>query len=351
MSQENKPLPAEIKKVTTNTSDNNVKKAAKMILALGEENAAEILKHLDPGSIDKVVSEMIKTRGLDNEEKSAILREFKKKLEEQPAIRGGIDQAAKFLEETLGKEKADKHISNVKNKASQIDFTEIERFKPELISRILESELPQTSALILSSIKAPFAAKIMSKLDNAYRVTVSRKIATMGKVSPEVLRLAFENVLHRLNVMESQSPEELESIEGEAKLAEILNNLDQSSEDSILTSLGTEDPEMALRIKDKLRLFEDITQLTVKELRLVLSALPDQAIWAKALKGAGQTIISHIFSSVSANRASDIMSEMKLIENIPLKEIEKSRRTIMKTIETLEKEGKVLLRKDKETLI
>ncbi|MDH4198897.1 MAG: hypothetical protein OEV66_00810 [Spirochaetia bacterium] len=331
------------------SKEDNIKKAARIILSIGEENAASILKHLDADSIDKVVTEMIRMKNISEDEKTTILRDFKKNLDDSSAsIHGGVNQAADFLEKTLGKERADKHISRVKERAIEIDLSEIEKYDPGNIAQIMAGEMPQTSSLILAAINPAYAAKILTSFNNAYRVSVARKIATMNKVSPEILRLAYQTVIDKVQKMESGRSH---IIEGEKKLIEILNFMDQSVEDKILDNLDEEDPEMTARIKEKLRVFEDIIQLTTRELRKIFTVIPEHTVWAKALKGAGQNIISHVFASISMNRASDIMSEMNLIQKLPLKEIEGNRRIIMNVINKLEKEGKVVLRKDKEKLV
>ncbi|MDH4262041.1 MAG: hypothetical protein OEV78_03240 [Spirochaetia bacterium] len=327
----------------------NIKKAAKMILAVGEENAIEILKHLDSDSVEKVVAEMIKMKSLKDDEKVLILRDFKKNLDRLgTGDYGGISQAEKFLEKTLGRERAEKHIHQVRKNIDKVDYTEIENFPPENAALVLGGELAQTTAFILATISSSYAAKVLSHLNSDYRVSVARKIAAMNRVMPEIVRAAYETIIKKLKGMDRT---DLNVVEGENRLIEILNHMDRSLEDKILENLEADDPEMSLRIRDKLRVFEDILQLTTRELRKVFDLVPDHKIWANALKGAGQNIIKHIFSSISMNRASDIMTEMKYIDKVPLKEIEQNRRIIMDVIDKLEKEGTVMLRKNKEEMV
>lgn len=342
--------PAEAPKVVSKTAKiENIKKAAKMILAVGEENAIEILKHLDSDSVEMVVSEMIKLKSLKEDEKAVILRDFKKNLDGLKfEDYGGVSQAERFLEKTLGHEQAAKHIDRVKKSVNEIDYTEIENYPPENAALVLGAELPQTTAFILATIHSAYSAKVFAHLDAQYRVAVSRKMAAMNRVSPEIVRVVYETILGKLKRMDRS---DMNVVEGEKRLIEILNHMDRSLEDKILDNLGKEEPEMSLRLREKLRVFEDIVQLTTKELRRVFDLVPNQVVWAKSLKGAGRNIIKHVFSSISMNRASDIMTEMKHIENIPLKEIELNRRTIIEAIDKLEKEGIVMLRKDKEEMV
>jgi len=327
----------------------NIKKAAKMILAVGEENAVEILKHLDSDSVEMVVAEMIKLKSLRDEERVSILRDFKKNLDSLSYNDyGGVSQAEKFLEKTLGHERAAKHIDRVKKSVHEIDYTEIEKYPPENTALVLGHELPQTSAFILATISSAYAAKVFSFLEPSYRVAVSRKIAGMNRVLPEIVRLAYETTLAKLKRMDRP---DMNVVEGEKRLIEILNHMDRSQEDKILDDLQEAEPEMSLRIREKLRVFEDIIQLTTKEMRKVFDMVPNQTVWAKSLKGAPREITRHVFGSISMNRASDIMTEMKGIESIPLKEIEYNRKIIIEAIDKLEKEGQVMLRKDKEEMV
>jgi len=327
----------------------NIRKAAKMILAVGEENAVEILKRLDHESVELVVSEMIRLKSITDDEKVIILRDFKKNLDNlNTTDYGGIGQAQKFLEKTLGQENAQKHIDRVKKNINDSDFREIEKYPPENVAIILGGELAQTTAILLASIDSAFAAKIFKHLPNEYRVSVSRRIAGMSRVMPEVVRIAYQSVIQKLKRLDKS---DMNVIEGENRLIEIFNHMDRSVEDKILENLELNDPEMSSRIREKLRVFEDILQLTVKEIRKIFDLVPDHMVWAKSLKGAGQNMIQHVFSSVSMNRASDIMTEMNFIEKISLKEIESNRRIIMDAINRLEKEGVLTLRKNKDEMV
>jgi len=327
----------------------NVKKAAMMLVALGEEQAAEILRHFDPHTVEKIATEIIKIKGLEQREKEDLLLEFRE-LTRKTGFdsKGGLSEAEKFLERTLGKEAAQKHMEKVKERVSRVDFSRIEEYQPETVARLMANELPQSTALLLSHTKPSFAAKVFTHFTNEYRTKVARKIATLGKSTPEVVNILYENILKKL---EEFSNEDSDTIEGESRLAEILNFMDRKSEDQILQHLAQDTPELAERVKEKLHLFEDIMNLNHKEIRKLFNEIPDLQIWAKALKGAGQEIIRHILSSVSANRSGDIIDEMNFIGAITIKEIEQNRRTILNKIVDLENKGELFLRKDKEEFV
>ncbi len=329
--------------------ESKVRKAAKIIIALGEEQAAGVLSHLDENTIEKIMTEVVQIRSLSQTERDRIMAEFQRDIRQvENVFEGGALSAKKLLRYAFPGDEAQKHLTRLENKLEALNFKELEKFRPDQVAGVLASEMPQTSAMIIAFSDPSFAAKILTEFDNAYRVNVAQKIASMKKVSPDIAGTVYKSVLQRL---QAQSETGSETIEGEKRLSDILNHMNPRLEEKLLDSLAGDEPDLAERLRESMRTFLNLIQLTREELRIVMDAIPDERIWAKAMKGAGHDLIGFILSSVSANRASDLRYAMENTGPLPIAEIESARRDIMDTVDALETEGRLILRKDREEFI
>ncbi len=324
-------------------------KAAKLLLALGKENASNILKHLDEKYIEKLAVEIAEISVINAEEKETLLKEFRDTLRKaQMESTGGKDTAIAWLEKTLGKEKSQKYIDKIEKSKVHDYFKKLSDYPPEDLAHILSSELPQTAAIVLSQLKPPFAAAVIKEFDREYAAKVSYRIAKSTDVLPEVLYAVYQSLKKKLD---SFSEDKFYEIDGENRLAEILKYVDSAKEETILESIRTEDDSMAERIRSQLFTFADIINLEQKEVRVLMERLSSYEIWAKALKGSGETLRRHILSSISINRSADIIDEMDRLDRIPISEVETARNTVLDTIHDLESENRIVLRKDGDSYV
>ncbi|MDH5717394.1 MAG: hypothetical protein OEZ22_07120 [Spirochaetia bacterium] len=337
------------KKPVDINSREKIKKAAKILVALGEDNAAKIMEYLDSDSIEKLIREIVSIKKLEKDEKNSLLKEFQQEIKKnEGTLTGGKDEAILLLQKALGHEKAEKYIEKLNKRQTAKHFHEFESYSEEVIAQVLSQEMAQTAAVVLTNLTSKFAAKVLKNFEASFRAQVARKVAFMQKVHPDTLNAIYKTLSSKLEKIEK---EEFEQISGEEKLSAILSFLDVKSEENILRALDENDPEMARRIKESLFMFEDLIKLNGKEIRRIFEKTAENQVWAKALKGAGEELRRHIFSNISVNRSSDILEEMKIIGAISTAEIEKNRRVVMESVEKLEREGMLMLHKEKEEFV
>lgn len=336
-------------KTNNDKGGGKILQAAKIIIALGEEQAAQVLSHLDEKTIEKIMAEVVRIGSISPTEREQIIGHFQKEMENaENKLEGGSINAKKYIRTAFEDEDAEKRLERLEFKLEALDFHDIEKFSPNIVARTLSQEMAQTTALIFAFVKPSFAAKVMTALDGAYRVQVARKIAAMKKVSPEVAKTVYRSVLEKL---ESQADDSDESVEGEQRLSDILNHMNPRLEEKLLSSIEADEPDLVKRMRESMRTFHDLIRLTRDELRKLFEAFPNEQVWGRALKGAGKELIAHILAAVSANRAGDIRDEMKNAGPISVGEIEAARREIMDSVEALEEEGALILRKDREEYV
>ncbi len=328
--------------------DSKLRKAAKILIALGEEGAASVLKHLNEHEMEKLMAEILQVGHIEKDERKVILNNFKEQLSDiEGTILGGRSEAEKLLRSAMG-DQAGKFLEKLDGRVANLDFSFFEKYQPKTLARVLENELPQTVALILTNIKASLAASIMKFFEAPIAAKVAARIATLRSIDSQILKTIYESLRQRLENIDENEPDE-ES--GEEKLSAILAHMNLADEEQILDDLRGDEPEMVERIKANLFNFEAIGDLTRAEIRKLFEHLPDETLWAAALKGMGRDFMRYVLSCVSMNRASDIVAEIDRLGALRLQDIEHHRNVIIQKAEELNRQGEIILRKHKEKLI
>ncbi len=330
-----------------------IKKAAKLLLALGTEQAAAVLREMDDPSIEKLIAEIAVIKKISAEEKKSILEEFhsglmKGSVLDQP-VSGGPDAVREMLTKGLGQHKADELLSRVHRQDLKQDFNFLERIEPERLGSALIAEHPQVAAVALSFIHPKHAARVLKSLPDEFRNEVAIRIARTSNTHPDaVLRVA--KVLREK--FEKRREEEIFSETGGAEtLASILNHMDRSSEDNILDVLGGMAPDIMESVRERLYTFEELYNLDLKEMRFLLSRTDDEQLLATALRGAGEDLRRAFFNAMSQNRAADLLDLMEHQGTLSVRKINEARSVILNIARQLEDEGHILIKKDKDEYV
>ncbi len=325
------------------------RRAAKLLLALGPEQAAAVLREMDPAELEGLINEMARVRTISADEKKDILEEFGRELETfDPPVRGGIDQAREFLRKGLGDDQAQEILSRLDRRDLQRDFSFLEQIEPTLLAQALMAEHPQVSAVALSYMNPKTAANILKHLHPERRADIAKRIAVTSRTHPD----AVHRVAKVLRDKFEKRNEEIYSDTGGADaLANILNHMDRSTEDEILKTLDEKSPDLYRDVRERLYTFEELINLEVREMRMLLSTVNDDYILAAALRGAGEELRRHFFNGLSQNRAADILEEMEVRGPISIREINEARSYVLRIARRLEEEGSVVIKKQREEYI
>lgn len=315
-------------------------KAAIFLLTVGPDVASDIMKRLSEAEVDTLTYEIARLDKIRPDDKEAVLQEFQELMMAQEFIsRGGIDQARAILEKALGTQKAIDIVNRLTSSLQVRPFDFVRRQDPAQLLNFIQNEHPQTIALILSYLDAPKAALIMGSLPHQIQADVTRRIAKMDRTSPEVLR-EVERVLERK--LSTLSNEDYTMAGGIDVVVEVLNNVDRSTEKSIIEALEEEDPELAEEIKKKMFVFEDIVLLDDKAIQKVLRELDNQDL-AKALKAVDTEVQEKIFRNMSKRAAALLREDMEFMGPIRLKDVEDAQQKIVNIIRKLEEDGEIVV--------
>ena len=320
-------------------------KAAIFLVSLGGEISAKIMERLREDEVEKIVFEIARTETVEPELKDAVMQEFQDLMAAQNFITtGGIDYAREVLEKTFGSQKAIEIINRLTSSLQVRPFDFIRRTDPAHLLNFIQQEHPQTIALILAYLEPPKASVILQNLPDEIQSDVARRIATMDRTSPDVLR-EVERVLEKK--LSTISSEDYTAAGGVDSIVEILNLVDRSSEKTIIESLEDEDPDLAEEIKKKMFVFEDIVMLDDRSIGKVLREVNTDEM-AKALKQVDAEVQDKIFRNMSKRAGSMLREEMEFMGPIRVKDVEEAQQKIVSIIRHLEDKGEIVIARSEE---
>lgn len=317
-----------------------VQKAAVLLIALGPEKSAEIFKHLKEDEIEELTLEIANTRSVSPQVKDRVLDEFYQVcLAQQYIAEGGITYAKELLEKALGGEKAQEVISKLTASLQVRPFEFVRKTDPSQVLNFIQDEHPQTIAMILSYLTPAQSAMIMSALTPEVQADVAKRIATMDRTSPDVIK-EVERVLERK--LSSLINQDYTIVGGVDAIVGILNTVDRATEKHIMESLEIEEPELADEIRKKMFVFEDIMLLDDRAIQRVLRDVDNNDL-AIALKGANEEVQNTIFKNLSKRLSAMIREDMEFMGPVRMKDVEEAQQKIVGIIRKLEDSAEIVI--------
>lgn len=317
-----------------------VQKAAVLVIALGPEKSSQIFKHLKEEEIEELTLEIANTRSITPQLKEDVINEFYEVcLAQQYIAEGGIGYAKDLLEKALGEEKALDVISKLTTSLQVKPFEFVRKAEASQILNFIQDEHPQTIALILSYLAPQQAALIMSALPPDRQADVAKRVATMDRTSPDVIK-EVERVLE--TKLSSLVNQDYTVIGGVDAVVEILNAVDRGTEKHIMETLEIEDPELADEIRKKMFVFEDILLLDDRAIQRVLRDVDNNDL-AVALKGSTEQVQNAIFNNLSKRLAAMIKEDMEFMGPVRMKDVEEAQQKIVNITRKLEDSAEIII--------
>ncbi len=322
------------------TDRSGKEKAAMLLISLGPEKSAEIFKHFKEEEIEQLTLEIANIRTVTPEEKEKVLEEFYQIcLAQEYIAEGGIGYAKDILEKALGAQKALDVINKLTVSLQVRPFDFIRKTDPSQLLNFIQNEHPQTIALILAYLKAQQASTVLSALPQDKQADVARRIATMDRTSPEVIK-EVERVLEKK--LSSLVTEDYTAAGGVQSIVDILNSVDRGTEKYIMETLEIEDTDLAEEIKKRMFVFEDILTLDNRSIQRFLRDVENQQL-AVALKGSTEEVQKLIFSNMSKRLSEMIAEDMEFLGPVRLKDVEEAQQKIVNVIRKLEDAGEIVI--------
>jgi flagellar motor switch protein FliG len=320
-----------------------VRKAAVLLVAVGEELAKEILRALPEVDVQRLTEELADLRGITPEVTAEILEEFWGLLETQNfMVHGGLDYASRLLVDTFGKQRADDLLMLVRRsqEAAQGNLAKLQRTDPQQLGKLLDTEHPQTIALVLAHLDPRRASMVLDNLSEEHKVVSVQRLAEMRQFSPEMAQ-KVAHILHRR--LESVGDTARKSYSGFKAVADLLNRLNAEEAKKILETIEDGQPELALSIRNLMFTFEDLVTVPAASIREIVSGV-DKRQLALALRGANDELRAQIFKAMSSRAVEMLKEDMEVLGPVRSREVAQAQQEILNLARRLEAEGKVILK-------
>ncbi len=316
-------------------------KAAVLLLSLGPELSAQVLKKLSEPEVELLVAEIAHVEKLPQDVTDNVLKEFHEIYEAQEFItHGGIEYASDILERALGKHKAREIMERLTATLELAPFHFLRNSDPTEIASFIEDEHPQTIALVLTHLRPEQASIILKQLGTALRAEVVKRVALMDRTTPDIIA-EVENILES-KISSLARSQDYSSSGGIDATVKILNQVDRGTEQAILEILEDENPDLADDIRRKLFTFEDVINLEDRAIQRVLREIDSKKL-ALALKTANEDLREKIFANMSQRAGEMLREDMEFLGPVRLKDVEEAQQEIVNTVRRLEEDGEIII--------
>jgi len=304
---------------------------------------------MEPDEVELVSVEVAKLGFLDAAATESVLNEYYQVCMTSKAVtEGGLEYAKSVLEKAFGSQTATSLLDKVTKALKNREFAFINKAGDKDLFSVLQYERPQTIALVLSYVSPTKAAAVIDQLEPKLQVKVVESIAQMESASPTAVKIIEAEMSERFaNIFSTDNVK----VGGIDFIADVMNNVDRSSEKSIFDALTFRDAELADEIRKRMFVFEDIVTMDDRSVqRFIRDCDPKDLVLA--LKVANDEVANKLFSNVSTHMAENLKDDLEITTNVRLKDVEDAQQRIVNIIRDLEEKGEVLINKGgKEDII
>lgn len=318
-----------------------IQKAAILLISLGPELSAQVLKHLREDQIEELTLEIASLRRVEPDVADSVLREFHQLcIAKEYIAQGGIEYAHEMLERALGTQRALDIINRLTASLQVRPFDFARNADPLQLFNFIQNEHPQTIALVIAYLHPDQAAQIMSSLPAEKQIEVAKRMALMDSTSPDIIQQVEQVLERKLAATASQEYTQAGGIES---VVSVLNAVDRGTEKTILEALSRQEPELAEEIKRRLFTFEDIVQLDDRAVMQVLREVDLNHDLPLALKVASEEVKRKIFKNMSKRAAETLQEEIGYLGPVRLRDVEEAQQKIVNIIRKLEDSGEIVI--------
>ncbi|MBI3472933.1 MAG: flagellar motor switch protein FliG [Candidatus Solibacter usitatus] len=319
------------------------RKAAVLLLTLGEEVSAEILRELEEDEVQKISREVARLHTVTAEQAESILDEFHQmSLAHEFVLKGGIDYARKLLVNAYGPEAAKKLLDRLMKTlgSEMVNFDALQKADPQQLAKFIHNEHPQTIALVLSHLNSTQAASLLVSLPPEMRADVALRMANLEQISPEIISKIATVIESKLKALGEFSRE---SYGGVRAVSEMFNRLDTVSSREILEKIEPIDPNLVETIRHLMFVFEDLLLVDETGIKEILSRIDRKAL-TLSLKGTSEKLKEHFLKCMSQRGAQMLREDMEALGAVKIRDVEAAQQQIIAVVRQLESEGVVSLK-------
>ncbi|MCD9470592.1 flagellar motor switch protein FliG [Photobacterium phosphoreum] len=319
---------------------NGAEKAAILLLSLNEQDAASIIRHLDPKQVQRVGGTMASMKNLNQDKVSSVHRLFLEEIQKYTSIgMGSEDFVRNALVAALGEDKANNLVDQILMGSGSRGLDSLKWMDPRQVASIILNEHPQIQTIVLSYLEPEQSAEILSQFPERVRLDLMMRIANLEEVQPAAL--------HELNdIMEKQfagqAGAQAAKIGGLKAAAEIMNYLDNNVEGLLMDQIRENDEETATQIQDLMFVFDNLIEVDDRGIQILLRDVP-QELLQKALKGTDDMLRDKFYSNMSKRASEMLQEDLEAMGPIRVADVEASQKEILSIARRLSDLGELVL--------
>ena len=321
-------------------SDEGIQKGAILMLALGEDEAAEVMKYLSPREVQKLGAAMSSMKAVGNDQLETVLDSFRIETEASSSL--GLDSddyIRTVLTKALGDDKASSLLNRILGARDASGIESLKWMDAQSVAELIRNEHPQIIATILVHLERYHACEVLDHFTERLRNDVVLRIATLDGVQPAALRELNEVLTKLLTGNENLKKKPMGGIRA---AAEIMNFLTGENETSVITNLKNYDADMAQKIMDEMFVFDNIMDIDDRGIQVILREVQSESLIV-ALKGANVDLREKIFKNMSTRAAEMMREDLESKGPVRLSEVEAQQKEILQTVRRLSDEGQIQL--------
>ena len=328
---------AQIRKLTPLSG---VQRAAVVLLSLGEDQAAEVLKHMGAKEVQKLGLAMTSVSAVSRDDVAAVFDDFVDVLAQPNALGAGADEYIRaVLTQALGEERAASLIDRILAGRNTSGLDTLKWMEPRAIADLVRNEHPQIIAIVMAHLDPDQAAEVLKVLPDRTRADVLLRIATLDGIPPNAL-----NELNDVMARQFAGSQNIKSsnVGGIKVAANILNFMDSGQDETILGTIGEIDDTLGGRIREEMFVFDNLADIDDRAMQTVLRDVPNEKL-AVALRGAEPRVREKITSNMSQRAAEILIEDMEARGPVRLAEVEAAQKEILSIVRKMADDGSIQL--------
>ncbi len=328
---------AQIRKLTPLSG---VQRAAVVLLSLGEDQAAEVLKHMGAKEVQKLGLAMTSVSAVSRDDVAAVFDDFVDVLAQPNALGAGADEYIRaVLTQALGEERAASLIDRILAGRNTSGLDTLKWMEPRAIADLVRNEHPQIIAIVMAHLDPDQAAEVLKVLPDRTRADVLLRIATLDGIPPNAL-----NELNDVMARQFAGSQNIKSsnVGGIKVAANILNFMDSGQDEVILGTIGEIDDTLGGRIREEMFVFDNLADIDDRAMQTVLRDVPNEKL-AVALRGAEPRVREKITSNMSQRAAEILIEDMEARGPVRLAEVEAAQKEILSIVRKMADDGSIQL--------
>lgn len=321
-------------------SRNGAERAAVFLMSLGEESAAEVLRHMGPKEVQRLGTAMANLSNISKTEVSEVLEEFTQAVEEQTALGVGSDDYIRnVLTSALGEEKAGGLINRILLGRNSKGLEALKWMEPRAVAEVIRLEHPQIIAIVLSYLDPDHAAEVLSFLPERSQPDILMRVASLDGIQPSALQ-ELDDILEQQ--FAGNNSMQASAVGGVKNAANILNFMDPSKEATIIDLIRDADEDLSQKIEDLMFVFDNLLEVDDRGIQSLLREISTESL-VLALKGAEDALKEKIFKNMSKRAAEMLREDLEAKGPVRLSEVEAAQKEILTIARRMAENGEITL--------